>query len=60
MLVNGVPARIWRGKTAEKGTAIEALIVIVKVRSGDDLSEFDGQLDEIRKFAGKNERQEQA
>jgi hypothetical protein len=44
---NGVPARIWEGKT-EKGVHFHAFVVRVGVGRGEDASEFEAELKETR------------
>lgn len=41
--LNGVPARIWEGKT-EKGTAIVCFITRVAVQEKDDWAELEKEL----------------
>jgi len=41
--LNGIPARIWEGKT-EKGTAIVAFITRVAVSKDQDASELEKEL----------------
>jgi hypothetical protein len=44
---NGIPARIWEGKT-EKGIPFHAFIVRVGVGRGEDSTEFEAELKETR------------
>jgi hypothetical protein len=43
--VNGVPARVWSGKT-ERGIEIQALITRVAVRKEADCTQFEQELQE--------------
>jgi hypothetical protein len=44
---NGVPARIWEGKT-EKGIPFHAFIVRVGVDLSENSAEFEAELKEVR------------
>ena len=41
--VNGVPARVWAGHTAD-GIAVQALVTRIAVRNADDQSQFEAEL----------------
>ena len=43
--LNGLPARIWEGKTAS-GIPIHAYVTRVAVRNGADISQFEAELQE--------------
>lgn len=45
--LNGVPARIWEGRT-ESGIKVHAMITRVGVDMGEDTSEFELELQEHR------------
>jgi hypothetical protein len=45
--VNGVPARIWRGKTAS-GIEITAWINCIQVRADADNEQFERELREVK------------
>ena len=47
--VNGVPARIWRGKT-ENGTEIHAYITLISADQEQDVSQLKEELDKITVF----------
>ena len=46
--VNGVPARIWEGTTAS-GIAVIAYVTRIAAQEGQDLGEFERELQETRK-----------
>lgn len=43
--VNGIPARVWKGKT-EKGIECEFLVTLVAVSKDRDCSQFEQELQE--------------
>lgn len=45
--LNGVPARVWEGKT-ESGIACHAFIALIAVHKSDDSSQFERELQEQR------------
>lgn len=45
--LNGVPARVWEGQT-ESGIEIHAFITRVAVRKGDDESQFQAELRQVK------------
>lgn len=45
--VNGIPARIWEGKT-ESGIPVFALIAKVGVHADEDVSQFEKELKECK------------
>lgn len=45
--INGVPARLWEGKT-ESGIEIQVLITRIAVHNSQDCSQFERELQEQR------------
>jgi len=45
--LNGVPARIWEGKTAS-GIPVHCYVTRIAVDNGDDVTEFERELKEQR------------
>ncbi len=45
--INGVPARVWEGRT-ESGVAVHCAITRIAVHKNDDAAEFEKELSETR------------
>lgn len=46
--LNGVPARIWEGRT-DTGIAVHCYVTRIAVGEGHDVSQFEAELQECRK-----------
>lgn len=45
--INGVPARLWTGRT-ESGIAVRCWIALIEVKASDDNTAFERELREVK------------